>query len=159
MRDEAQRAAVHPDRICSKRDVALADDIPLKHGHDWLSPAAPGRAALPSSGPPEKGRDSFGRISMDQPATLLGTPNIHFVSLVIIGGLAGWIAGMLIGWHHGSFTNILVGIAGSWIGSELASMAKVAVYRSLQQFLAALVGSAVLLILWRALAGRPAAAR
>ncbi len=96
---------------------------------------------------------------MDQPVTLLGTPNIHFVSLIIIGGLAGWIGGMLTGSRHGIFTNILVGIVGSWIGSELASMAKIAVYGSFQQFLAALVGSIILLILWRALSGRPAAAR
>jgi uncharacterized membrane protein YeaQ/YmgE (transglycosylase-associated protein family) len=54
---------------------------------------------------------------MDQPVTLLGTPNTHFVSLIIIGGLAGWIGGMIVGWRHGLFTNIVVGIAGSWIGS------------------------------------------
>ncbi|HJZ13978.1 MAG TPA: hypothetical protein VJ251_00755, partial [Stellaceae bacterium] len=67
---------------------------------------------------------------MDQPVTLLGTPNIHFVSLIIIGGLVGWIGGMIVGWRHGLFTNIVVGIAGSWIGSELASIANFAVYGS-----------------------------
>ena len=93
---------------------------------------------------------------MDQPVTLLGTPNIHFVSLIIIGGLAGWIGGMIVGWRDGLFTNIIVGIAGSWIGSELASMANFAVYGSLKQFLAALVGSIILLIVWRALSSRGA---
>jgi uncharacterized membrane protein YeaQ/YmgE (transglycosylase-associated protein family) len=91
---------------------------------------------------------------MDQPVTLLGTPNIHFVTLIIIGGLAGWIAGMIIGWRHGLFTNIIVGIAGSWIGSELASMADFGVYGSFKQFLAALVGSIILLVVWRALSSR-----
>jgi uncharacterized membrane protein YeaQ/YmgE (transglycosylase-associated protein family) len=93
---------------------------------------------------------------MDQPVTVLGTPNIHFVSLIIIGGLAGWIGGMIVGWRHGLFTNIIVGIAGSWIGSELASIANFAVYGSLKQFLAALVGSIILLIVWRALSSRGA---
>ena len=93
---------------------------------------------------------------MDQPVTVLGTPNIHFVSLIIIGGLAGWIGGMFVGWRHGLFTNIIVGVAGSWIGSELASMANFAVYGSLKQFLAALVGSIILLIVWRALSSRSA---
>ncbi|HKN29410.1 MAG TPA: GlsB/YeaQ/YmgE family stress response membrane protein [Roseiarcus sp.] len=93
---------------------------------------------------------------MNEPVTLLGTPNIHFFSLIIIGGLAGWIAGMILGWRHGIFTNILVGIAGSWIGSELASMANVAVFGSLSQFVAALVGSIIVLALWRALSARNA---
>jgi uncharacterized membrane protein YeaQ/YmgE (transglycosylase-associated protein family) len=89
---------------------------------------------------------------MEQPVALLGTPNIHFLSLIVIGGLAGWIAGMIIGSRHGLITNILVGIVGSWIGSELAAMARVAVYGSFQQFLAALVGSIIVLTAWRALA-------
>lgn len=96
---------------------------------------------------------------MDQPVALLGTPNIHFFSLIIIGGLAGWIAGMILGWRHGLFTNIIVGVAGSWIGSELASMADFAVFGSLKQFVAALVGSIILLVAWRALSGRSAAPR
>jgi hypothetical protein len=50
---------------------------------------------------------------MEQPVRLLGTPNIPFVSLLIIGGLAAWIAGPLIGGRHGILANILVGIAGS----------------------------------------------
>jgi uncharacterized membrane protein YeaQ/YmgE (transglycosylase-associated protein family) len=91
---------------------------------------------------------------MDQPVTSLGTPNIHFVSLIIIGGLAGWIAGIILGWRHGILTNLIVGIAGSWIGSELAAMSNFAVTNSLMQFLAALVGSIILLALWRALSAR-----
>jgi uncharacterized membrane protein YeaQ/YmgE (transglycosylase-associated protein family) len=63
---------------------------------------------------------------------------------------------MIVGWRHGLFTNIIVGVAGSWIGSELASMANFAVYGSLKQFLAALVGSIILLIVWRALSSRSA---
>jgi uncharacterized membrane protein YeaQ/YmgE (transglycosylase-associated protein family) len=94
---------------------------------------------------------------MNEPVTLLGTPDIHFVSLIIIGGLAGWIAGKIIGWRHGLFTNILVGIVGSWIGSEIASMAGFAIYGSVRQFLAALIGSIVVLVVWQALSGRSAA--
>jgi uncharacterized membrane protein YeaQ/YmgE (transglycosylase-associated protein family) len=61
---------------------------------------------------------------------------------------------MILGWRHGLFTNIIVGIAGPWIGSELASMAGVAVFGSINQSLAALIGSIVVLVLWRALASR-----
>ena len=91
---------------------------------------------------------------MNEPAALLGTPHIHFFSLIIIGGLAGWIAGMVLGWRHGILTKVLVGIAGSWLGSVLASMAHISPRGSFQQFLAALVGSIVVLWIWRALEGR-----
>ena len=71
--------------------------------------------------------------------------------LIIIGGLAGWIAGMIIGSRHWIFTNILIGIVGSWIGSELADIANVAVHGSLAHFVAALIGSCIVLYVWQML--------
>ncbi|MGO4871781.1 MAG: GlsB/YeaQ/YmgE family stress response membrane protein [Roseiarcus sp.] len=94
---------------------------------------------------------------MHEPLALMGTPGVGFFSLIIIGGLAGWIAGMILGMPHGIFTNILIGIAGSWIGSELASLGHIAVRHSLGHFIAALVGSVALLLIWQALEGRRAA--
>jgi uncharacterized membrane protein YeaQ/YmgE (transglycosylase-associated protein family) len=88
---------------------------------------------------------------MDQPLGLLGTPHIGFFALIIIGGLAGWIAGMIVGSRHWIFTNILIGILGSWLGSELADIAHVAVYGSVAHFVAALVGSCIILFIWQAL--------
>ena len=88
------------------------------------------------------------------PDSLFG-PHLHFVSLIVIGGLAGWIAGGMLGWRHGILTNILVGIAGSWIGSELAAMAHIFPRGSIEQFFAALAGSIIVLWVWRALEGGP----
>ena len=62
---------------------------------------------------------------------------------------------MILGWRHGVLTNILVGIAGSWVGSELAAMADIFPFGSIEQFVAALVGSIIVLWVWRALEGRP----
>jgi len=95
---------------------------------------------------------------MDQPVALLGTPHIGFFSLIIIGGLAGWIGGKIVGARHGLFTNILIGILGSWIGSEIADMMGYAVYGSIRHFLAALAGSIIVLVLWQAIQGRSPAA-
>jgi uncharacterized membrane protein YeaQ/YmgE (transglycosylase-associated protein family) len=89
-----------------------------------------------------------------EPLGIMGTPGIGFFSLIIIGGLAGWIAGMILGIRHGILTNILIGIVGSWIGSELADIFHLAVYGSLRHFFAALVGSIVVLIIWQAIHGR-----
>ena len=86
---------------------------------------------------------------MNTPLGIMGTPGVGFFGLIIIGGLAGWIAGMLIGSRHWIFTNILIGIAGSWLGSQLADVAGVAVRGSIAHFVAALVGSCVILYLWQ----------
>jgi uncharacterized membrane protein YeaQ/YmgE (transglycosylase-associated protein family) len=97
---------------------------------------------------------------MHDSVALLGTPHVHFLTLIIIGGLAGWIGGMIVGFRHGLFTNILVGIVGSWIGSEIASLWNIAVYGSVKQFLVALGGSIVVLLVWHAISGRsPAGGR
>jgi uncharacterized membrane protein YeaQ/YmgE (transglycosylase-associated protein family) len=84
---------------------------------------------------------------MDQPLGILGTPGMGFLSLIIIGGLAGWITGM----RHGLLTNILIGIAGSWVGSELAQLAGIFVHGSVGHLIAALVGSVIVLFVWQML--------
>ncbi len=92
---------------------------------------------------------------MDQPLAVMGTPGLGFFSLIIIGGFAGWIAGMLMGSRHGIFTNILIGIAGSYVGSELADMTHHVVRNSMGHFIAALIGSVIIIFIWQKL--RPAA--
>jgi uncharacterized membrane protein YeaQ/YmgE (transglycosylase-associated protein family) len=91
---------------------------------------------------------------MEQPLGVMGTPGLGFFSLIIIGGLAGWIAGMILGIRHGVLTNILIGIVGSWIGSELADILHFAVFNSGRHFLAALAGSIVVIVIWQAIHGR-----
>jgi uncharacterized membrane protein YeaQ/YmgE (transglycosylase-associated protein family) len=88
---------------------------------------------------------------MDQPLGILGTPGMGFLSLIIIGGLAGWIAGMITGMRHGLLTNILIGIAGSWVGSELAQIAGIFVHGSVGHLIAALIGSVIVLFVWQML--------
>jgi uncharacterized membrane protein YeaQ/YmgE (transglycosylase-associated protein family) len=92
---------------------------------------------------------------MHRHLAFLGTPGVGLFALIIIGGLAGWIAGMILGGRRGIFANILIGIIGSWIGSELARFAHVAIRHSIGHFIAALVGSVALIAVWRVLNGRP----
>jgi uncharacterized membrane protein YeaQ/YmgE (transglycosylase-associated protein family) len=98
--------------------------------------------------------EANGEQILEQPLGLMGTPGVGFFSLIIIGGLAGWIGGKIVGVRHGLFTNILIGIAGSWIGSELADLFHFAVFNSVRHFIAALVGSIVLIVVWQTINGR-----
>jgi uncharacterized membrane protein YeaQ/YmgE (transglycosylase-associated protein family) len=88
---------------------------------------------------------------MNQVYPVLGTPGMGLFALIIIGGFAGWIAGMIVGSRHWIFTNILIGILGSWLGSQIADIANVAVNGSIAHFIAALVGSVVILWGWQML--------
>jgi uncharacterized membrane protein YeaQ/YmgE (transglycosylase-associated protein family) len=94
---------------------------------------------------------------MNEPLGVLGTPNVGFLALLIIGGLAGWIAGMVMGARHWLLTNILIGVAGSWIGSQLADLLGVVVRGSIGHFIAAMVGSILIISIWQRLhpAARP----
>lgn len=88
---------------------------------------------------------------MDTPLAVMGTPGMGFFGLIIIGGLAGWIAGMIVGSRHWIFTNILIGILGSWLGSQLADIANLTVDGSIAHFIAALIGSCIILFVWQML--------
>lgn len=86
---------------------------------------------------------------MNTPLGILGTPGMGLFGLIIIGGFAGWIAGMIIGSRHWLPTNILIGIAGSWLGSSLADALNITVRGSLAHFIAALAGSCLILYFWQ----------
>jgi len=92
---------------------------------------------------------------MDQPLAVMGTPGLSLVGLIFIGGLAGWIAGMILGIRHGLLTNILIGIAGSYIGSEIADTLNVVVRNSMGHFLAALIGSVIVIFIWQKIRENP----
>lgn len=81
----------------------------------------------------------------------VSTPYGGFVALIVIGGLAGWIAGMILRVRHGFLTTVIVGVAGAWIGAELANLTHVAVHGRIAHFGAALVGAVLLLYIWQAI--------
>lgn len=85
------------------------------------------------------------------PQAMLGTPHVGFFAIIIIGDLAGWLAGMVVGSRHWIFTNILIGITGSYIGSELSKILNIVVDTSLMHLIVVFAGSVILLTVWRAL--------
>jgi hypothetical protein len=53
---------------------------------------------------------------MEDAQGFFGNPGVGFLSMLLIGAIAGWIAEKVTQSDHSIFTNILVGIAGSFVG-------------------------------------------
>ncbi len=80
----------------------------------------------------------------------LGQPGVGLIAMLIIGALAGWIAERVTSSDHGIFTNILVGIAGAFVGGKLAEVLQIPVFGFWRTLVAAIIGAILLLFIWRA---------
>ncbi len=112
----AETPAPRPDNARALRALRGKAPPPLRCGNDWPpsrvereATAGCGWSAAAKAGQRHEAqraaRSAAGtwvRRRRAMPHSLLGTPHIHFLSLIIIGGLAGWIAGMVLGWRHAS---------------------------------------------------------
>jgi uncharacterized membrane protein YeaQ/YmgE (transglycosylase-associated protein family) len=93
---------------------------------------------------------------MEDAQAFLGQPGVGFLSMLVIGALAGWIAEKVTSSDHGIFTNILVGIAGSFVGGILASVLNIPVFGFFRTLVAATIGAIVLLFVRRSVQQRRA---
>ena len=91
---------------------------------------------------------------MQDAQAFLSQPGVGFLSMLLIGALAGWIAERVTESNHGIFTNILVGIAGAFVGGALAGLLDIPVFGFFRTLAAAIVGAIVILYLWRHLRQR-----
>jgi uncharacterized membrane protein YeaQ/YmgE (transglycosylase-associated protein family) len=69
--------------------------------------------------------------------------------MLIIGIIAGWIAEKVTASDHGLLTNLLVGIAGSFVGGTLAGLMNIQFEGWLGNLLVAAIGAVLVLWLWR----------
>ncbi|HEY7460207.1 MAG TPA: GlsB/YeaQ/YmgE family stress response membrane protein [Xanthobacteraceae bacterium] len=84
----------------------------------------------------------------------LSQPGVGFFTMLVIGLLAGWIAEKVTESDHGLLTNLIVGIAGAFVGGKIAELFEVPVFGFFRTLVAASVGAILLLWVWRALRGR-----
>jgi uncharacterized membrane protein YeaQ/YmgE (transglycosylase-associated protein family) len=84
---------------------------------------------------------------------LLSMPGVGFFGMLIIGILAGYIAEKVTASDHGLLTNLLVGIAGSFVGGSLATLLNNAFYCWLGNLIVATIGAILLLWVWRRFRG------
>lgn len=83
-----------------------------------------------------------------------------FISWIIVGLIAGWLTGKIMGGSKGFFMNIVVGLLGALVGGFLASMLNLApgggfIYSTL----VAVVGAVLLTWAYRKIAARKIADR
>ena len=72
-------------------------------------------------------------------------PGVGFLGMLVIGFLAGYVAEKAMNRAHGLFTNILVGIAGSFVGGTLASVLDIHYQGFLGNLVVAVAGAVLLL--------------
>jgi uncharacterized membrane protein YeaQ/YmgE (transglycosylase-associated protein family) len=84
---------------------------------------------------------------------LLGMPGVGFIGMLIIGILVDWIAEKVTSSNHGLLTNLLVGIAGSFVGGTLANVLNIQFYGWLGNLLVASIGAVLVLWIWRTVRG------
>ncbi|MEZ5828847.1 MAG: GlsB/YeaQ/YmgE family stress response membrane protein [Hyphomicrobiales bacterium] len=89
---------------------------------------------------------------------LLSMPGVGFFGMLIIGLIAGYIAEKATSSDHGLFTNLLVGIAGSFVGGTLAGLLNIEFYGWLGNLIVASIGAILLIWVWRAVTGRQSSA-
>jgi uncharacterized membrane protein YeaQ/YmgE (transglycosylase-associated protein family) len=85
---------------------------------------------------------------MEDAQALFGNPGVGFLSMLLIGAIAGWIAERVTESNHSIFTNILVGIAGSFVGGVLAGILNIPVYGFIRTLIAATLGAILILFVW-----------
>ena len=86
----------------------------------------------------------------------LGQPGVGLFMMLIIGAIAGWIAEKVTATNHGIFTNILVGIAGAFVGGKLAEVLNVPVFGFWRTLVSASIGAIIILWIWQAIRTRSA---
>ncbi|KJS19767.1 MAG: membrane protein [Hoeflea sp. BRH_c9] len=83
---------------------------------------------------------------MEPQMGFLTMPGVGFFGLLLIGVIAGFVAERAMNRDHGLLTNMLVGIAGSFVGSALAGVLNINYYGFAGNLVVAIVGA--VLILW-----------
>ena len=75
-------------------------------------------------------------------------PGVGFFGMLLVGFLAGYVAERTMNRDHGILTNILVGIAGSFVGGTLAGLLGIAFYGFLGNLVVAIAGAIIVLWIW-----------
>ena len=73
---------------------------------------------------------------------------------IILGGVAGWIASLLMGGKKGLLRYIILGIVGGFVGNILAGAIGLGARKSLGSIIISVVGACVIILVGRFLFGK-----
>ena len=68
-----------------------------------------------------------------------------WIGIIIVGLIAGFVAEKVMNRNHGLLTNLIVGVAGAFVGAFLARLVGVAAYGLIGNIIIACVGAVILL--------------
>jgi uncharacterized membrane protein YeaQ/YmgE (transglycosylase-associated protein family) len=80
----------------------------------------------------------------------MGHPEVGFFTMLVIGAIAGYIAERATNSDHGLLTNILVGVAGAFVGGKIAEMLDIPLSGGFfKTLIIATLGAILVLYVWR----------
>ena len=78
---------------------------------------------------------------------------MNWIITIVVGGIVGWLASIVMKTNAqmGLIANVLVGIVGSSLGFWLAGVLGLGAYGAIAQWVVAVAGAAVLIVILKAL--------
>lgn len=78
---------------------------------------------------------------------------MNWIVTIVVGGIIGWLASLVMKTNAqmGLIANILVGIVGSSLGFWVAGVLGLAAYGAIAQWIVAVLGAALLIVILKAL--------
>jgi uncharacterized membrane protein YeaQ/YmgE (transglycosylase-associated protein family) len=86
----------------------------------------------------------------------MGFDGVGWIAAIIIGGLAGWLAGKFMNTSNSLLVNILLGIVGAIIASILLGVLGISFGGWIGYLIAGFVGACIIIAIGRAVSGRRA---
>ncbi len=83
--------------------------------------------------------------------------DMGFIGWIIVGGLAGWIASMVMGTNErqGCIMDVILGIVGALVGGFLLDLVGIEGSGGfIGSLITALIGAVIVIFIWRAISGR-----
>ena len=82
--------------------------------------------------------------------------SVGWLTAIIVGALAGWIAEQLMHSNQGLLMNIVLGIVGAALANWLLGLFGIAMTGWVGYLIAGFIGACIIIFLWRAIRGRTA---
>jgi uncharacterized membrane protein YeaQ/YmgE (transglycosylase-associated protein family) len=79
---------------------------------------------------------------------------VGIFAAVVIGILAGWVAERVMKRNHGLFTNLIVGVVGSFVGAFIAGQLGISFYGFIGSLIVSTLGAILLLVVLGLIRGR-----